>query len=254
MLHNTAKMNNKKEDAIFGVIKNPKIFDIFKSKRIQKNSSNTNPLPPPQIIVDTREKNSLVVSELISMNGAQIDFKILEIGDYLIGDIIIERKTFQDFISSMISKRLVEQLIQMRKYEKRLLILEGKNFESLEENKTKLNPNAIRGMLLAISLEFNTPLIFTNDSEETAKYLLLLAKRQLKAKVDFSFHSRKPESKKQKLQYIIESFPNIGPKNAKMLLKHFKTIKKIITSNPVELEKIIGKSKAESFKLIDDEF
>ena len=53
------------------------------------------------IIVDKREKNSLVISELIRRK-IPIEIKQLEIGDYIIGDTIIERKTKSDFISSII--------------------------------------------------------------------------------------------------------------------------------------------------------
>lgn len=222
------------------------IFNIFSKKK----ESNKNILKP-KIIIDTREKNSLVISNLI--NECEIELKQLEIGDYLIGETVIERKTFSDFISSMLSKRLLEQLIQMQNYKTRLLILEGKDFESLEEKQSKLNPNSIRGMLLSISLEFNTGIIFTGDSKETAKYLILLAKRQLKNPQELSFHSKKPESKRKKLEYILESFPNIGPKNARILLKKFKTIKNIMTASQEELEEQIGK-KAEAFKLIDEKY
>lgn len=220
------------------------IFNIFSSnKKLRKEK--------PKIIVDTREKNSLVLSNLI--NECEIELKQLEIGDYLIGNTIIERKTFSDFISSMLSKRLLEQLIQMQKYQAKLLILEGKDFEQLEETKSRLNPNSIRGMLLSVPLEFNTGIIFTKNSEETAKYLILLAKRLLKNPQEASFHSKKPESKKERLEYILESFPNIGPKTAKLLLKKFKTIRNIINASESELEEQIGK-KAEAFKLKEEKY
>jgi Fanconi anemia group M protein len=153
----------------------------------------------------------------------------------------------------MISKRLLEQLIQMQKYKTRLLILEGKDFEQLDELQTKINPNSIRGMIISISIEFNTGIIFTKDSEETAKYLIILAKRQLKKPQESSFHSKKPDSKKETLEYILESFPNIGPKNAQVLLKKFRTLKNIINASSGELENLIGK-KAEAFKLVEEDY
>ena len=220
------------------------IFDIFS----KKNTSKTNPKNKIKIIADIHEKNSLVIPTLIGL-GADVELKSLEIGDYLIGETVIERKTFSDFISSMLSKRLIEQLTQMQKYESRILILEGKDFEELKD--TKINPNAIRGMLLSISLDFKTPIIFAKDSEDTAKFLLVLAKRQLKNPQEVSFHSRKPESLAKQKQYVVESFPNIGPKNAKALLKKFGSLKNIINASLEDLEKEIGKKSESIVKLRD---
>jgi len=221
------------------------LFDIFKTRKKQDKKQ-----IKPLIIIDIHEKNSSVIANLAEL-GAEIEEKNLEIGDYLVGETIIERKTFSDFISSMLSKRLVEQLKNMQKYNSRLLILEGKDFESLEKSESKLNPNTIRGMLLSISLDWNTSIISTKDSEETAKYLFLLAKRQLKTVQEISLHSRIPKTKKEQKQYIIESFQGIGPKTAKKLLKKFGTIKNIINVRQEELEQEIGK-KAEIFKIVEE--
>jgi Fanconi anemia group M protein len=139
----------------------------------------------------------------------------------------------------------------MQKYNSRILILEGKDFEFLEAQESKLNPNAIRGMILSISLDFNTNVIFTKDSEETSKYLILLAKKLLRPKTEFTLHSRKPQTISEQKQYIIESFPGIGPKNAKVLLKEFKSIKDIINASQEELEKLIGKKAESVIKLRD---
>lgn len=217
--------------------------DIFsKNKKMPNKEKN------PKVIADIHEKNSLVLSNLHEL---KVDLEIisLKVGDYIIGNTVIERKTFQDFISSMINKRLISQIESLQQYEKRLLILEGKDFENLENS--SMNPNAIRGMILTISLDYQTPIIYTKDTEETAKFLYLLARRQILKPQEASFHSRKPATKKQQKQYILESFPNIGPKTAERLLKNFKSIKNTINANPKELEKIIGK-KAESFKIVEE--
>ena len=53
------------------------------------------------------------------------------------------------------------------------------------------------------------------------------------------------------MQFIIESFPGIGPKTSKKLLKKFGTIKEIINASEDELKKVLGK-KAELVKEIID--
>ena len=76
--------------------------DIFSKKEGRKKSKNEK---RKTIIIDHREKNSLVPSELSAL-GFQIEFKQLEIGDYIINNTIIERKTSSDLKSSIINKRI----------------------------------------------------------------------------------------------------------------------------------------------------
>lgn len=216
------------------------LFDIFSRKNRKEKQTKR-----PTITADIHEKNSLILSELTSL-GAEINLMPLKVGDYLINKTIIERKTYQDFISSLLSKRLVEQLKNMQQYEKKLLILEGKPNKEIFEN-SKLNPNAIKGMLLSLNLDYRVNLIQTKDEEETAQYLFLLAKQQLKSKTPITLHSRIPKNKQEQKQYILESFPNIGPKTAEKLLVKFKTLEKVFNATEEELKEIL-KNKTSDFK------
>jgi len=216
------------------------IFSEKKSKKIKQL---------PIIIADIHEKNSLVIAELCSSTQIKIKIKSLKIGDYLIGNTIIERKTTNDFISSMINKRLIQQLQQMKKYKQQLLIIEGDL--NLMNNKTKINSNAIRGFILSILTNYQTQIIFTQNYEDTSNYLITLTKRQQKPKTEISFHNRIPKNKQEQKQYILEAFPNIGPIKAKQLLKKFKTIKNTINAKEQKLEKILRKKALEFKNLIN---
>ena len=216
------------------------IYNIFSKKSKEKAKNKFS-----KIIIDIHEKDSLIPS-FLSESKLETEIQSLKIGDYIIRDIVIERKTISDFISSMISKRLIQQLLELKKYKRRFLVLEG------EINEKGFNPRAIRGMILSIELDLGIPIIFTKNSEETAKFFEVLAKKQEKIS-DFTLHSKKPQSKKEIMNYVIESFPNIGPKTAKLLLKKLKTIKNIINTPIEEIEKIIGK-KSEIFKIVNEEY
>ena len=85
-------------------IKIKEIFDIFSKKPLIRKEK-----PNAKIIIDIHEKNSLINSELIDL-GLETEFKPLKVADYLVGDVAIERKTVSDFISSLVSKRLLNQL------------------------------------------------------------------------------------------------------------------------------------------------
>ena len=93
-----------------------KIFDIFSKKKYDEKKK-------PKIIIDYREKESLIPSILISL-GAETDIRELKVADYIVKDVAIERKTIFDFISSMKNKRLVNQLEGLQQYKNKILIIE----------------------------------------------------------------------------------------------------------------------------------
>jgi len=214
---------------------------------IFSKSRKTKPKKKPKIIADIHERRSLVISELESNKEINLEIKPLKIADYLIGQTAIERKTVNDFINSMLNKRLLEQLRNLKKYKQSLLIIEGIDEEEIYREDRKLNPNSIRGFILSIVLNYQIPIIFTQNYLDTSKYLILLAKQQSKKNIELSLHSRIPKRLKEQKQYILESFPNIGPVTAKKLLKKFKTISKTINADEEELRKIL-KKKAKDFK------
>jgi len=200
----------------------------------------------PKIIIDYHEKNSLVPSILTKL-GTNIEFKHLQVADYIVNNIAIERKTIPDLKSSIISKRILFQLRELKQYPKALLVVEGISNFTLYEG--IIHENAFRGFILSTLLEHKIPIIFTEDEEDTARYLSVLARRTKKAHI--SLRQKIPLSKEEQQQFILEGFPGIGPSTAKKLLQEFKSIKNIINAKSEELEKIIGK-KAELFrKLLD---
>ncbi len=221
------------------------IFNIF-----SKNKSKEKQIKKQRIIADIREKNSLVVSYLIEKSNREIEveFQHLKVGDFIIGDIAIERKTASDFISSIFDKRLENQLEEIKQYSEYFLILEGDINEIDFANK-----NALRGFLLSIITKYHVPILYSKDEEETAIFLLLLAKKQLHPKEPNIRQNKRVFSKQEQLQYVLEGFPGIGSKTAKKLLSHFKTIKSIMNASQEELKEVIGK-KAEVFKIVEEQY
>ena len=154
----------------------------------------------------------------------------------------------------MKNKRLINQLEGLQQYKNKLLIIEGLDEQELytdSENRIGIHPNAIRGFLLSILLKYQIPIIFTKNYEDTAKFILVLSKKESK---EMSLNvTRKSFNKKEQMQFIIEGFPGIGPKTAKKLLKEFKTIKNIINASQEKLQKTIGK-KSEIFKINEEKY
>ena len=216
------------------IIRQKEINDIFQTPRKRKQIPLTH-TENALITIDYRERNSFVPAELKKLEQ-QIEFKELKVGDYIINNTVIERKTIQDFTSSMINKRLFKQLEEMKQFPQHLLIIEG---ETNEFELSGINSNAIKGFLLTINLRYKVPVIFTQDAEETALYLKILANKK---ETTFSFQvSKRNLTQDEQLQFILEAFPKIGPKKSKALLTQFKTTQGIINASEEELKEILGK-------------
>jgi ERCC4-type nuclease len=223
------------------------IFDIFSKKEVKKLENKKSEEEKEKIIIDYREKNSLVASYLIKL-GLDIEFRELKVGDYIVQNVVIERKTVSDFLNSMINHRLIKQIEELKQYENNLIILEGISEQELyNEEKEGINSNAIRGFLLSITLKHKIPLIFSKNSEDTAKFIAVLSRKK-ENEVNLNA-KKKILNKKEQLQFIIEGFPGVGPKKAKKLLKKFGSIQNIILASTDDLKEILG-IKAESIREI----
>ncbi|HAH19219.1 MAG TPA: Hef nuclease [Eubacterium sp.] len=191
------------------------------------------------IYVDYREKNSNMMRELDKIK-CEIRVKNMGVGDYQItDDIIIERKTVEDFSKSITDKRLYQQAKELtNNCSNPLMIIEGENIYH-----TFLHPNAIRGALASIAIDFKIPIIQTQNETDTAFMLKRIALRQQDkdSKKEVSIRTQtKPVMLPEQQLFIVESFPSIGPVNAKNLLRHFKTIKNLINANKKELKEVEG--------------
>jgi Fanconi anemia group M protein len=126
-------------------------------------------------------------------------------------------------------------------YEIPIMIIEG------EMKANRIRQNAFIGAYLSMITEYGIYVINTKNLEESAKYIYFLAEReQLKEKRPLRLIvKRKVFNFRDEQLRVLESLPSIGPSTAEKILNYYKTLKRFFDTDIKELEKVIGKSKAE---------
>jgi Fanconi anemia group M protein len=196
----------------------------------------------PIIKIDKREIRSGIVDYLKNF-GCEIQEENLEIGDYLLSErVVIERKSFSDFIASIKDLRLFKQAKELTKFEKPILLIEG--FEYLGN----LNESSLFGALALLILNYNISTIWTKNKRESANFIFLAAKReQIEEKRGLTIRVRKkPLSLEEEQKYLIAGLPYINSTLAERLLKKFGTPIRVFNAKKEELMEIekIGEKKA----------
>jgi len=192
----------------------------------------------PKITVDDREMSSRVVEKLHDL-GVLIDLQRLEFGDYAIGDrILVERKTARDFVDTLVDRDLFGQISALAGAVPRpVLIIEGGDLYGVRN----IHQNAIRGALSAITIDMGVTLLRTEDAEDTATTLYVLAQREEGDRGERKAQPRKSyRSPREEQEYTLASFPNVGLRHARLLLEHFGSIKAVIEADRKDLTAVPG--------------
>ncbi|MFH1450874.1 MAG: DEAD/DEAH box helicase [archaeon] len=208
----------------------------------------------PIIFADSREANSGILKEL-SNAGVEVRIKGLDVADFQVSERVgVERKNVEDFLQSLIDGRLMKQAAAIsRVFERPLIIVEGDTLHG----KRNIHPNAIRGALSALAVDYNIPIVYTKDVEDTAGFLKVLAIReQFDQNKEVQLRSEKrPALLNEQQQFIIEALPTVGPTLAKRLLEKFGSVESIIGASETELMKVnkMGEKKAKEIRKVISE-
>lgn len=205
-----------------------------------------------KITVDYRETAS-GITDLLKNSGALVKIAKMSYGDYIINDTItVERKTAKDFLISIIDGRLFNQLSNLKRFSNHpILLIEGNPYET-QHNFDRM---AIKGALVSTQTTWYVPVIFSRTKEDSRDILLMIS-RQVKTCIDVVplRGGYRPKRIKSKQLYLLHGFPQIGPKLAKRLILHFKSVSKIMNAPVQALTEVdgIGKIAAEGIREVLD--
>jgi len=193
----------------------------------------------------THETQSSIISTNVSI--AQ-----LGIGDIICSDRVgIERKSVDDFVDTIINpeREMVRQIIDLKRaFDRPLVFLEGETVFGLRG----ISNEALRSQMSVIALDFGVPIIPTRTIEETAAYIVTIARREQineKRKISIPHAKRTTMTMPERQAYVVSSIgAKVGASMAERLLKRFGSVRAVMNASIDDLIEVegIGKKTAEN--------
>ncbi|WP_435334298.1 DEAD/DEAH box helicase [Haloarchaeobius sp. TZWWS8] len=196
-----------------------------------------------EIVIDQREMDSSIPRDLSTREDVTTRLETLEVGDYVLSDrVAVERKSVEDFLDTLVGaeRSVFEQVRDMAShYARPVLVVEGE--ESLVGSRD-IHPNAVRGALASLAVDFGVSILRTEGEADTRDLLAVIAAREQEANDrEVSVHGGK--SKKtlpEQQEYVVSAIADIGPVTARSLLAHFETVEEVMCAREDDLLEVDG--------------
>jgi Fanconi anemia group M protein len=195
-----------------------------------------------EIVVDQRELDSAIARDLSTREGIETRLETLAVGDYVVSDrVALERKTVSDFLDTLTGgdRSLFDQVGDLsRHYARPVVLIEG---EGLYEERN-VHPDAIRGALASLTVDFGVSVLRTEDEGDTADLLAVLAGREQTTRDrTVSVHGEKSaKTLAEQQEYVVGAIADIGPVTARSLLEHFGSVEAVMTAREEDLLDVDG--------------
>jgi Fanconi anemia group M protein len=195
-----------------------------------------------ELVIDQRELDSTIARDLSTRENLTTRLETLAVGDYVCSDrVAVERKSVSDFLDTLTGgdRSLFEQIGDLsRAYARPILLLEG---EGLYEERN-VHPNAIRGALSSLAVDFGVSVLRTADEADTADMLEVLARREQEtSERSVQVHGEKSaKTLAEQQEYVVSSIADIGPVTARALLEEFGTVEAVMTAREDDLLEVSG--------------
>lgn len=220
------------------------------------------------LIIDSREKEGSKLVKLVEDKARILNIKTekkwLEIGDYVFDNICFEAKSVEDFIGSVMSKRLWTQIDNMdRHYKNNVVIIYGDLPEAIhniiKHGKSKL-PIASRKIMLTnkflgaigrIVLDTDIKPFWVKSESEASLIITAVCKMQpIERDVIRPQVFKRITTDDLRLD-ILTSVKGVSYKKAKLLIDNFGSVMEIGEQTSFEIQKLEGFGKVLADRIIN---
>ena len=189
--------------------------------------------------VDFSERHAALFDLVRECGDFDVQLEHLAIGDYIIdGGVVIERKTYADFATSLADGRLFPQAAALSRSPHRpIVLLEGPRPSRMPD----VHPHALKGAMASLAVMWRLPVLCTRDPEDSLQILRFLAKQMGKSSHGIlKRYDRKPKRFASQQLYMLQGLPGIGPALAHRLLIEFGSVERVVTASEPNLMHVKG--------------
>lgn len=199
------------------------------------------------IIIDTREQHE--EQKYFQDMGIEFRREALSCGDYAAEDasgnrVVIERKEIKDFISSLFEGRLDDQMARLSREDCPILVVSGKleeYYESVPKD-SKFTEAQFYGALSSCIVRYGLRSVIWNQCENSHKDSLGIIAKVL-AHTSAGNIDKIPKRKKREFNTqigFVRELTGCPQDTAIEMIKHYKTVRKIIEAPPEDLRSFKG--------------
>ena len=186
-----------------------------------------------EVVIDQRELDSTVARELSTRDPLRTRLETLAVGDYVLSDrVAVERKSVADFLDTLLGgdRSLFAQARDLsRAYARPLLVVEGDDLYGARN----VEPDAIRGALASLAVDFGLSVLRTTDEDDTAALLSVIARREQETRDrTVSAHGEKStKTLAEQQEYVVSAVADVGPVTASSLLDHLGSVEAVMSAD-----------------------
>ena len=195
-----------------------------------------------EVVVDQRELDSSIAKDLSTWDGLTTRLETLAVGDYVLSDrVAVERKSAADFVDSVLDadRSLFAQVGELaRAYARPTVVVEGSNLYG----QRNVEPNAIRGALASLAVDFGVSVLRTESEADTTALLATIARREQETRDrEVSVHGEKTtKTRTEQQEYVVSAIADIGPVTARSLLEALGSVEAVMTADEERLQEVDG--------------
>lgn len=204
---------------------------------------------PHRLCVDLCERHAALFDLVQKSADFEAHLEPLTVGDYLIdGGVIVERKTYADFATSLVDGRLFPQAAALARSPHRpVVLLEGPKPPHMPD----VHAHALKGAVVSLAVMWRLPVIHARDPEDSLRVLRFLAQQFARTGPGIlQRYDRKPKRLASRKLYVLQGLPGVGPALANRLLIQFGSVEGVVTASEGMLTQVrgIGSKKAQQIR------